>query len=78
MRIAKILFALTLLFGVAATEAGAVQKKTSPSTGSPTAAQREKMYADGLIACRKKYRTELHSVRVEKFYGRWGAVCYHY
>jgi hypothetical protein len=77
MKIAKILVALTLLFGVAAVEAEAAKKKAS-SSPAPSAAQRKKMHADGLIGCRKKFGTQLHFVRVEKFYGRWAAVCYHY
>lgn len=76
MQIAKILIALTLLFSVAAADAEAGKKKASSST--PSAAQRKKMHAEGLIGCRKKFGTQLHFVRVEKFYGRWAAVCYHY
>jgi hypothetical protein len=76
MRIARMLIALTLLLGVSAAEVEAAKKKASSSTIS--AAQRKKLYADGLIGCRKKFKTHLHFVRVEKFYGRWAAVCYHY
>ena len=76
MKMAKMLIALTLLFGVAAAEAEAAKKKVSSSTIS--AAQRKKMYADGIISCRKKFGTRLHFVRVEKYYGRWAAVCYYY
>jgi hypothetical protein len=36
------------------------------------------MFANGMIGCRKRFGSQLHFVRVEKFYGRWGAVCYHY
>jgi hypothetical protein len=76
MRIARMLVALVLLFGLAAVEAEAARKKTSSPTLSE--AQRKKMFANGMIGCRKRFGSQLHFVRVEKFYGRWGAVCYHY
>jgi hypothetical protein len=76
MQIAKILIALTLLFSVAAAEAEAGKKKHLHLYLRPHSAK--KMHAEGLIGCRKKFGTQLHFVRVEKFYGRWAAVCYHY
>ncbi|MFO1033673.1 MAG: hypothetical protein U1E15_06230 [Hyphomicrobiales bacterium] len=45
---------------------------------APTAAQRKAAYKRGLEGCRKKYGSSLHSVRVEKYYGKWAVVCYHY
>ncbi len=76
MGITKTLIAITLLFGILAVEAEAAKKKVSSSTISE--AQRKKLYADGIIGCRKRFGPQLHFVRVERFYGRWAAVCYHY
>ncbi len=72
----KTLLVLSLCFGVFAVEAEAAKKKGS--TGAPTAEQRKVMYANGLKNCRKKFGAQLHQVVIEKFYGRWAAVCYHY
>lgn len=70
-----------LIFVTLLTAIGAVcvlGSNAHAASKAPTAEQRKKMYAQGLKNCRKKYGSQLHFVRVEKFYGRWGAVCYHY
>ena len=53
-------------------------KKKSSSNGAPTAEQRKILFKQGLASCRKKYGARLHEVRIEKYYGRWSIVCYHY
>jgi hypothetical protein len=58
--------------------AEAKKKSNSGGNFTPTAEQRKRAYEQSLKDCRKKYGSQLHEVRVEKFYGRWGAVCYHY
>ena len=74
-KVASIL-AVGLFFGVFAMQAEAAKKKVS--SAAPTAEQRKILYANGLKNCRKRYGSQLHQVVVEKFYGRWAAVCYHY
>ena len=56
--------------------AEAAKKKNNNYT--PTAQQRKQAYENGLKSCRKKFGAQLHFVRVEKYYGKWSAVCYHY
>lgn len=53
-------------------------KKKPGSNATPSAEQRKRAYENGLKSCRKKFGAQLHFVRVEKFYGKWGVVCYHY
>lgn len=52
--------------------------KKKASDGAPTEVQRKKAYESGLIECRKKFGAQLHFVRVQKYYGKWSVVCYHY
>ena len=75
MRILSTVLAGVLCLGLGAGDVDAAKKK---SNSAPTAAQRKQLYAEGLKWCRKKYGAQLHYVRVEKYYGRWAAVCYHY
>ena len=56
----------------------AIEVEAAKKSGSLSAEQRKKMHADGMKGCRKKYGSALHYVRVQKFYGRWAAVCYVY
>lgn len=77
MRFAKLLISMVLLFGVAAVGAEAASKK-KVSSATISAAQRKKIFENGLISCRKAFGAQLHFVRVENFYGHYGAVCYHY
>jgi hypothetical protein len=77
MKILNVLLAATL---IAATVAPGVAeaKKKSGSGGAPSTEQRKRAYEQGLKDCRKKYGAQLHEVHVEKFYGKWSVVCYHY
>jgi hypothetical protein len=75
MRIVTLLLTGVICLGLSGT-VEAAKKKSSGNT--PTAEQRKKMYEEGLKRCRKQFGSQLHFVRVEKFYGRWGAVCYYY
>jgi hypothetical protein len=79
MKSLKILLAVSL---IAATMAPgvALAKKKSGSGGSftPTAEQKKRAFEQGLKDCRKKYGAQLHEVHVEKYYGKWNVVCYHY
>jgi hypothetical protein len=76
MRIATLLAAGIVCIGLFGGSVEAGKKKSSGN--APTAAQRKKMYEEGLIWCRKSVGARMHFVRVEKYYGRWSAVCYHY
>jgi hypothetical protein len=58
--------------------AGEAFAAKNASNGKPTAEQRKQLYQAGLKSCRKRFGAQLHEVRVEKFYGKWAAVCYHY
>jgi hypothetical protein len=69
--------ALALAVSGMATESFAAKKKPS-SNGAPSAELRKRAFEQGLKDCRKKWGASLHEVHVEKYYGRWGVVCYHY
>jgi hypothetical protein len=58
--------------------AEAAKKKKPSGNSAPTAEQRKKMYKEGLEWCRKKVGAQIHYVRIEKKYGKWSFVCYHY
>lgn len=76
MKVMSIVLAGALALSSLAVPAEAAKKK--PSNATPSAEQRKRAYEEGMKFCRKKYGAQLHFVRVEKYYGRWGAVCYHY
>lgn len=73
MRVFKSVLAVALLLSFTTIAAEAAKKSASLS-----AEQRKKLHANGMVNCRKKYGSALHYVRVEKYYGRWAAVCYVY
>ncbi len=77
MKLLKILLATALIAGTVAPDL-AFAKKNPSSNGAPTAEQKRKAYENGIKTCRKQWGARLHEVHVEKFYGKWSVVCYHY
>ncbi len=58
---------------------GFAKKRPAQSSNfTPTAEQRRKAWEQGLKDCRAKYGSNLQEVSVEKYYGKWNVVCYHY
>jgi hypothetical protein len=79
MKVLKLLLAASLIAATVAPGVALAKKKPSSNGGgAPTEEQRKRAYAQGLKDCRKEWGARLHEVHVEKFYGRWGVVCYHY
>jgi hypothetical protein len=74
----RTLAALAAAIMMAGIAGDALAAKKSTANNAPSAEQRKKMYEAGLKSCRKKYGSQLHEVHVEKFYGKWSIVCYHY
>jgi hypothetical protein len=56
-------------------DAGAAGKKQK-SRSDYTKEQQQKFYDEALTACRKRFRTSLHYVKVD--YKKLRYVCYHY
>jgi hypothetical protein len=75
MRIVTLLLTTLICLGLSGTVEAAKKKS---SGNAPTADQRKKMYKEGLEWCRKKVGAQIHYVRIEKKYGKWSFVCYHY
>jgi hypothetical protein len=79
MKVLKTILMVAVVAASFAPEMAMAKKKSGSSDNfTPTAEQKKRAYEQGLKNCRKKYGSQLHEVHVEKFYGRWGAVCYHY
>lgn len=78
MKVLKVLLAATLIAATVAPGVAIAKKKSSGGGNAPTEEQRKRAFAQGLIDCRKAYGDHLHEVHVEKFYGKWSVVCYHY
>jgi hypothetical protein len=77
MKSLKILLAVSLIAATVAPGV-ALAKKKSNGGGTPSEVQRKRAYAQGLKDCRKQWGSQLHEVHVEKYYGKWSVVCYHY
>ena len=78
MKSLKVLLAVTMVAAVMVPGIAEAKKKPASSNGAPTAEQRKRAWEEGMKYCRKKYGADLAQVRVEKFYGKWSTVCYHY
>jgi hypothetical protein len=77
MKSFKVLLAVIMIAGIVAPGIAEAKKK-SGGGGAPSEELRKRAYAQGLKDCRKQWGDRLHEVHVEKFYGRWSVVCYHY
>ena len=78
MKTLKILLAASVIAATVAPGVAFAKKKSNSGGSAPTEEQRKRAHAQGLKDCRKQWGDRLHEVRVEKFYGRWSVVCYHY
>jgi hypothetical protein len=77
MKSFKLLLAVSMIAAVVAPGIADAKKRTGGGS-APSEEQRKRAYAQGLKDCRKQWGSQLHEVHVEKYYGKWSVVCYHY